>query len=276
MTAVLAEHPCYSPEAHVRFGRMHVPVAPRCNIRCNYCVRKFDCPNENRPGVTTRVIAPDQALARIGSVLAVEPRIRVLGVAGPGDALANEPTFRLLEQARVRYSQLTLCVSTNGLLLLDRLDDVLQVGVTALTVTVNAVDPDVGEQIYARARYRGVTYRGREAFELLSRHQLEGIRRAARAGITVKVNSVLIPGVNDHHLGDVARLVKILGAFVHNVIPVIPMGALAQVPEPTDEDVRRVRAECSSEIGQFENCLRCRADAVGVPGEESCGQGVLR
>lgn len=275
MTAVLAQHPCYSPEAHVRFGRMHVPVAPRCNLQCNYCVRKFDCPNENRPGVTTRVATVDEAMSRISEVLAVEPRMRVVGVAGPGDALANEPTFRLLRRVRARYPQLTLCVSTNGLLLLDRLDDVLDVGVSALTVTINAVDPDVGDQIYARARYQGVTYRGREAFELLSRRQLEGLRCAARAGITVKVNSVLIPGVNDHHLADVARLVKALGASVHNVIPVIPMGVLSHVPEPTDIDVRRVRKECSAVIGQFENCLRCRADAVGVPGEEACGQGVL-
>lgn len=271
----VADHPCYNARAHTAFGRIHVPVAPRCNIQCNYCVRKFDCANENRPGVTTGVIGVDQALQRIALALDAEPRLRVLGVAGPGDALANEPTFALFEQARTRFPQLKRCLSTNGLLLPDRIDDVVRADVSALTVTVNAVDPEVGQRIYARARYRGVTYRGRAAFELLSRQQLEGLRLAARAGLTVKVNSVLIPGVNDHHLVEVARLVKSLGAFVHNVIPVIPVGAFADVEPPDEACVNRARAECAQVIGQFDHCRRCRADAIGVPGEEEGCAAVL-
>ncbi|MBU1215006.1 MAG: nitrogenase cofactor biosynthesis protein NifB, partial [Gammaproteobacteria bacterium] len=33
-------HPCYSEEAHHYFARMHVAVAPACNIQCHYCNRK--------------------------------------------------------------------------------------------------------------------------------------------------------------------------------------------------------------------------------------------
>ena len=36
-------HPCYSEEAHHHYARMHVAVAPACNIQCNYCNRKYDC-----------------------------------------------------------------------------------------------------------------------------------------------------------------------------------------------------------------------------------------
>jgi nitrogen fixation protein NifB len=39
-------HPCYSEEAHHHFARMHVAVAPACNIQCHYCNRKYDCANE--------------------------------------------------------------------------------------------------------------------------------------------------------------------------------------------------------------------------------------
>ena len=35
-------HPCYSEEAHHHFARMHVAVAPACNIQCHYCNRKYD------------------------------------------------------------------------------------------------------------------------------------------------------------------------------------------------------------------------------------------
>ena len=61
LKAALAEHPCYDEEAHRTFARMHLPVAPRCNIQCNYCNRKFDCVNESRPGVTSEVLTPEQA-----------------------------------------------------------------------------------------------------------------------------------------------------------------------------------------------------------------------
>lgn len=267
----VATHPCYSGAAHGRYGRVHVPVAPRCNIKCNYCIRRFACPNENRPGVTTRVIGVDEAVGVIGQAVAAEPRLKVLGVAGPGDALANQATFDLFDRARREFPVLTRCLSTNGLLLLDRLDDLERVGITALTITINAVDPAIGEQIYSHVRYRGVTYRGREGFHVLARNQLEGLRQAARRGMVVKVNSVLIPGVNDQHLVDVARLVKALGAYTLNVIPLIPMSRFAHLPEPTDAEVDRVRDACAAVITQFRNCVRCRADAIGVPGEEACG-----
>ena len=49
----IKDHPCYSEEAHHYFARMHVAVAPACNIQCNYCNRKYDCANESRPGVVS-------------------------------------------------------------------------------------------------------------------------------------------------------------------------------------------------------------------------------
>ena len=65
----ISEHPCFSENACHFFGRMHLPVAPNCNIQCNYCVRKFDCVNESRPGVTSKVLTPPEALERVKEVL---------------------------------------------------------------------------------------------------------------------------------------------------------------------------------------------------------------
>lgn len=267
----ISTHPCYSRAAHFRFGRIHVPVAPRCNIQCNYCVRKYACPNENRPGVTMRVVSPDEALQTIGQAVSRDPRLRVLGVAGPGDALANEATLATFERARDEFPQLTRCLSTNGLLLPDRIDAIERAGITTVTITINAVAPEVGEQIYAHVRYQGKTYRGREAFELLSRNQLLGLREASLRGMVVKVNAVLIPGVNDRHMVEIARVVKDHGAYIMNIIPMLPLAKFAHLPEPTVEMVNRVRNECAPIIEQFRNCQRCRADAIGVPGEEGCG-----
>ena len=83
-----AQHPCYSPGAH-EFARMHIPVAPKCNISCNYCNRKFDCVNESRPGVTSEVLSSEEAFEKFLDVKEKMPNLRVVGIAGPGDALAN-------------------------------------------------------------------------------------------------------------------------------------------------------------------------------------------
>ena len=60
---VEAGHPCFDTKARQRWARVHLPVAPACNVSCNFCDRRFDCPNESRPGVTSVLLAPWQALA---------------------------------------------------------------------------------------------------------------------------------------------------------------------------------------------------------------------
>ena len=54
----IQDHPCYSEDAHHYFARMHIAVAPACNIQCNYCNRKYDCSNESRPGVVSEKLTP--------------------------------------------------------------------------------------------------------------------------------------------------------------------------------------------------------------------------
>ncbi|NWJ97967.1 MAG: nitrogenase cofactor biosynthesis protein NifB [Chloroflexi bacterium] len=266
----VAKHPCYSTVAHFTFGRIHVPVAKKCNIQCGYCIRKFDCPNENRPGVTTQIISPETAISTIRKALEVEPRIKVLGIAGPGDPLANSATLATLNLAQREFPDLIKCTSTNGLALPAHVDALDKAGVIALTITINAVDPEIGGQIYPYVRYEGKTYRDREAFEILSRNQLEGLKAAAERGMVVKINSVLIPGVNDKHLVKVARVVKELGAHVMNIMPLIAQAKFKDVIPPSVEELNQVRDECAAILKQFRNCNQCRADAVGVPGEEGC------
>jgi nitrogen fixation protein NifB len=53
-------HPCYSEEAHHHYARMHVAVAPACNIQCNYCNRKYDCSNEAAPAWSARSSRPSR------------------------------------------------------------------------------------------------------------------------------------------------------------------------------------------------------------------------
>ncbi len=259
-------HPCFDKESHYRTGRIHLPVAPRCNIKCRFCSRRHDCANENRPGVTSRVISPVQALELVRKVAAQDNCIRVVGIAGPGDPLANEATFETFRLVHREFPELIKCLSTNGLLLLDKLDDLLEVGVNSLTVTVNALTPWVGERIYSYVNYQKKVFSGQDAATLLRCNQLLGIDMAIKSGLRVKVNSVLIPEINEEELPELARVLRGFGVQLMNIVPLIPQAELAQLPPVPASLLNRVRDACEEIIPQFRHCKQCRADAIGIPG----------
>jgi len=261
-------HPCFGGNHH-KNGRMHLAVAPKCNIKCAYCSRRHDCANESRPGVTSRILTPQEALLKVREVMASEllgPVIKVIGIAGPGDPLANEQTSETFRLVKEEFPHLILCMSTNGLLLPEKIDLLDELGLHSLTVTVNALDPEVGAKVYSYVRYHGRTYTGAEGAAILIANQLEGLKRAAGCGMTIKVNTVLIPGVNDGQVELIGRKVKELGAFVMNVMPLIPQSDFAGVVPPTPEELDKVRSANEKIIGQFKHCRQCRADAVGLIG----------
>lgn len=110
----IAVHPCFSHDAHSVYGRIHLPVAPECNIKCKFCDRRFDCVNESRPGVTSNILLPDEAVKRLDEALEENPMLRVAGIAGPGEPLYNKETFETLRLIHAKYPDMVLCVSSNG------------------------------------------------------------------------------------------------------------------------------------------------------------------
>lgn len=263
-------HPCFGGNHHQN-GRMHLAVAPRCNIKCAYCSRRHDCANESRPGVTSRLLTPEEAIVKVRETMASEimgPIIKVVGIAGPGDPLANKETFETFRLVRKEFPQLILCMSTNGLLLPEKIAELNRIGLRSLTVTVNALDPAIAAAIYSHIVYHGRTYTGKKGAAILLENQLAGIRLAADCGITVKVNTVFIPGVNEAQVPLIAHRVKELGAQVMNVMPLIPQADFANVTPPSEETLAAIRTENEKIIGQMRHCRQCRADAVGLIGRE--------
>ncbi|MEA9391010.1 nitrogenase cofactor biosynthesis protein NifB [Acerihabitans sp. TG2] len=268
-------HPCYSRNAHHRYARMHLAVAPACNLQCHYCNRKYDCSNESRPGVVSEVLTPAQAIAKARQVAAALPQLSVIGIAGPGDPLANiARTFNTLEGLRLALPDIKLCLSTNGLALPEVVDRLVEVGVDHVTVTVNALDVDIAAQIYPWLWVDGSRVEGREAAAILLERQQAGIRLLSARGVLVKINSVLIPGVNDHHLPAVSEKAREWGAFLHNVMPLISQPEHGTVyglrgqREPTSAEVDQVRSRCGGSMPQMAHCQQCRADAIGMLGED--------
>ena len=245
---------------------MHLPVAAGCNVQCNFCDRRFDCANESRPGVTSVVLTPDQAADYVDEVAAKDPTMSVVGIAGPGDPLAApRATLGTLAKVRERHPQMLLCLATNGLALPRHADAIAELGVSHVTVTVSAVEPAVGGRIYDYVLDGKRLLRGREAGEFILARQIDGIRRLVERGVLVKINSILIPGINDHHIPEIARRVAELGASRFNCMPLRPVAGtrFGSLEEPTRELLHRVRGEAGRHLTQMEHCARCRADAVG-------------
>lgn len=264
---IMLQHPCFSAEAHGRVGRVHLPVAPRCNIQCAFCERRV-CAHLSiqHPGWARRTISGDEAVSQVQQLVRDHNGERfVVGVAGPGEPLANRGTFEALRAVHTLYPHLPKCVSTNGLLLEESLPRLLESGVTSLTVTVNASDVGVGQHIYLWAYDGAALHRGREAAELLLGRQLGGIRASLAVGLAVKVNSVLIPGVNGEHMVSLAHLLRDLGVRLMNIMPLIPGGQMADRRAPTCDELRATRDACEAVLPQFRLCEHCRADVVRFP-----------
>lgn len=270
MTLDLSRHPCFNDAVRHEFGRIHLPVAPKCNVKCNFCDRKHDCANESRPGVTSAVLSPEQAMRYLHKALAKSPEIAVVGIAGPGDPFANpNETLRTLELVREEYPEMLLCVASNGLEVAPHAARLAELQVSHVTLTVNAVDPEISSRIYAWVRKDKRAYRGTEAADLLLASQLETLRQLKRHGVTVKTNSIIIPGINDKHIPEVARTVAELGANLCNCVPFYPVDntAFGTLDPPTDQEVAEIRREAGKHLPLMHHCTRCRADAVGLLGE---------
>lgn len=271
----IANHPCYSEEAHHHYARLHVAVAPACNIQCNYCNRKYDCANESRPGVVSELLTPEEAAHKALVIAGKIPQLTVLGIAGPGDPLANpERTFRTFELIAEKAPDIKLCLSTNGLMLPEYIDRIKQLNIDHVTITINMVDPEIGAKIYPWVHYKRKRYRGIEGVKILHEKQMEGLQALKEADILCKVNSVMIPGINDEHLVEVNKVIRSHGAFLHNIMPLISAPehgthfGLTGQRGPTPKELKAVQDGCAGNMKMMRHCRQCRADAVGLLGED--------
>ena len=100
-------------------------------FNCNYCKRDYDCVNESRPGVTSEVLSPEQALAYTIRLKEKMPHLSVVGIAGPGDPFANPiQTMTTLRLIRKEFPEMILCLSSNGLNVLPYVDELKELEVS--------------------------------------------------------------------------------------------------------------------------------------------------
>jgi nitrogen fixation protein NifB len=111
--------------------------------------------------------------------------------------------------------------------------------------------------------------RSEQGAETLLARQLGAIQGLKERGIIVKINSIILPGINEDHIGEVARKMGELGVDLFNCMPYYPSAGseFEYLDEPSTETVNSVRAAAGRHVKQMRHCTRCRSDAVGLLGE---------
>ena len=148
-------------------------------------------------------------------------------------------------------------------------------GVRFITVTLNATDVSIGGKIYRYVDYKNIIYTDKDAAEILLEKQIKGIESAIKMGFTIKINSVLIPGINDFHIKDISEKVKKLGVYLFNVMPMIPAKKSyferIGIKGASRKDVTAITQDIEG-INIMEHCRQCRSDAAGLLDEDLSGR----
>jgi nitrogen fixation protein NifB len=101
--------------------------------------------------------------------------------------------------------------------------------------------------------------------------QLAALKALQKYNITTKVNCIVIPGINDHCVTDIAQLAASLGVARFNPMPLIPTPdtEFSHLPRPDHELMQKIRWEVSQHLPVMRHCGHCRADAAGRIGEQT-------
>jgi cyclic pyranopterin phosphate synthase len=173
---------------HDSFGRNHnylrISLTDVCNFRCTYCMPKEDM--SFMP--SARLMQADEigVIAREFVKLGVD-KIRLTG----GEPLARKDFATILKELAVLPVELTL--TTNGYLLDKYLTQLLDAGVKSVNISLDSLQADKFYKITQRNYFDKV---------------YQNIFLAVQNGLHVKVNTVLMRGVNDDEIIDFVNMGK--------------------------------------------------------------------
>ncbi|MDP2106426.1 MAG: NifB/NifX family molybdenum-iron cluster-binding protein, partial [Desulfobulbaceae bacterium] len=158
------------------------------------------------------------------------------------------------------------CLASNGMNIGPYIPELAEMNVSHVTITINAVDPEIGARIYSWVQDGKIVHHGRRGAELLLARQLAAVESLKKHGITVKINTILIPGINDDHIDEVAVAMRDLGADLFNCMALFPNvdTVFGSIDQPSAERMEVVRKSAEQFLPQMRHCTRCRADAVGL------------
>ncbi len=262
-------HPCFSVSRKYLWTRIHLPVAQGCNVKCIFCDHTIGSAcHTSKPGYAMSLMKPQEAISRTLDELDKNPELKIVAISGPGEPLANEATFQTLEGIREENKEVHFCLSTNGILLEEYAFRLMGLGVDSISVSMSAINPEVSMRLYEWLRIEKKMLRGKEMAQTIIARQFAGIRKSVSLGLTVKVNSILLPDINANEMEDLAKQISDLGVILHNIVPLVLTITNSHLRLPTRQELDSARLAASRYIHQFTHCKQCRSDVVGIPGHD--------
>lgn len=259
------KHPCFGDTLH-QYARIHIPIAPKCNIKCKYCVRKYSCMNESRPGVTNKVLTPEQGIIEVKNAMEkYGDKLSVVGIAGPGDSLANIDRVKEFYSKLPKKKGIDYCISTNGLEISAKIETILSLNIHYVTITINAITAETASNIYEYITLGNEIIRGKEAARILLERQWRGLELLCKEGVVCKVNTIAIKGVNNHEVTEIMKKAANYGAAIGNITRLIPLAGSGFCTDNVLEhdEICNLRHTAETYLKQSWHCKQCRADAVG-------------
>lgn len=205
-------YPCFSSKM-LRNDILRLHLSSGCNIQCARCVTATEPAARralDRAGMT--LMTEDSAFDLVRSLMKSTNRPAAVEIGGPGEPLLHADTYVLTRRLTTAYPDLPVSIWTNGVLLPDRLKELLRSGLRSIVLTINAVSQDTADGLYESVIYRARRYTGRDASHLILRQQWNGFANAIETGIAVTVYSVRMPGINDHEIERIESKARSLGA----------------------------------------------------------------
>ncbi len=255
MSVPVTTSPCLGTDARNASGRLHLPVAPRANT-----MSKF-----SSPACGKKAITPAEALQLLTRAQEKGLEFSIVGITGPGEPFAfPELTFETLELVREKYPEMTLCLTTNGINGAQYAEKCKALSLSHVSVTVNAVDPEVAMELYAWVRPGKKTLQSKDGCEFLIKEQAAAVSAFKDAGLPVKINTTVYPGVNDAHLDAISRTMALLGADAIQVDPYVPLGKCIWPGEtpleaPSDAIMEKAKAAAALHLPLSEASGTCSA-----------------
>ncbi|MFT4145929.1 MAG: NifB/NifX family molybdenum-iron cluster-binding protein [Mobilitalea sp.] len=261
-------HPCFN-NYDFHDAIIHLPVAPKQNINYIDDVMKSHCLAGSCERVSDHVLSAKEAMECYFEAKKSIPNLMVAAISGPEEVLADfdtaKETFAALRQVS---PDISLCLSTNGLMLPVYASHLISLGVNYVTVNMNTIYPETGSRIYKDITYLGRRYSGVEGANILIQNQISGISYLASRGISVRVNVRVLPEINEDEINDVVEMAKECGCMLTNILPAnnsIRYEANG-LEAYSKGELSVIRQECNKILPQSYFCKPCRAASVETMG----------
>lgn len=173
-----------------RIDYLRISLVDRCNFRCTYCMPE-DADIHYAP--SPQLLTPAELLTLLRRVFIPLgfTRFRLTG----GEPLIHPQVVELVRSISQWPETQDLAMTTNGFLLAEKAQDLYDAGLRRLNISLDSLDPDIFDRIIGN--------RGQSRWPAV----WKSIQTAYRVGFNpLKLNVVVIPGVNDHEILDLAAL----------------------------------------------------------------------